>query len=117
MKHVCKVCSRSFENGFKLGGHPRVHNKSLESYKQDKGRRLYLIREFGHKCCICENPEWQSTPIPLELDHIDGNPANNVRENLRVICPNCHAQTDTYKGKNTGRKDIDFSERNQCTKI
>ena len=39
---------------------------------------------------------------PLELDHTDGNPLNNQLDNLRLICPNCHAQTETYKGKNMG---------------
>jgi 5-methylcytosine-specific restriction endonuclease McrA len=46
---------------------------------------------------------WCGKPVPLELDHIDGDPENNVRENLRLICPNCHAQTPTYKGKNVGK--------------
>lgn len=41
--------------------------------------------------------------IPLELDHIDGDHENNVEGNLRLICPNCHAQTPTYKNKNKGR--------------
>ena len=41
-------------------------------------------------------------PITLHSDHIDGNAANNVPENLRLICPNCHAQTPTYKNKNRG---------------
>jgi 5-methylcytosine-specific restriction endonuclease McrA len=40
--------------------------------------------------------------IPLELDHVDGNAGNNQIENLRVLCPNCHAQTPTAKGKNRG---------------
>jgi hypothetical protein len=45
---------------------------------------------------------------PIELDHIDGNCANNAKENLRLICPNCHAQTEFYKGANAGRfKDTD----------
>lgn len=42
-------------------------------------------------------------PIPIELDHIDGNPENNKSDNLRLICPNCHAQTPTYKGRNIGK--------------
>jgi hypothetical protein len=42
-------------------------------------------------------------PIPIELDHIDGNSDNNSAENLRLICPNCHAQTETYKVANKGK--------------
>jgi 5-methylcytosine-specific restriction endonuclease McrA len=39
-------------------------------------------------------------PAPIELDHINGNHHDNRLENLRILCPNCHAQTDTYRGKN-----------------
>lgn len=52
------------------------------------------------KCEICELTEWNSQPIPLELDHINGVNSDNRIENLRILCPNCHAQTDTYRGKN-----------------
>ena len=52
------------------------------------------------KCEICGNSEWCGKPIPLQLDHIDGNPHNHLLVNLRMICPNCHAQTETYCGKN-----------------
>jgi hypothetical protein len=44
--------------------------------------------------------------IPLEIHHVDGNPDNETKENLQILCPNCHAQTDTYKGKNMGRYDV-----------
>lgn len=43
-------------------------------------------------------------PIPLEIDHIDGNSDNDSKENLRVICLNCHGQTSTYRGKNRGKR-------------
>jgi hypothetical protein len=64
--------------------------------------RQRLIREniFEHKCCICNLNEWMGKLIPLELDHINGNHDDNCLENLRIICPNCHAQTDTYRAKN-----------------
>lgn len=40
--------------------------------------------------------------LPLEIDHIDGNSENNSEENLRLICPNCHSLTETYRGANRG---------------
>lgn len=64
--------------------------------------RKQLIRAglFEHKCYSCLNVEWMGAPIPLELDHIDGDRTNNLIENLRVLCPNCHSMTPTYRGKN-----------------
>ena len=67
--------------------------------------RLRLLREgvFAHECACCDNSGWQGAPIPLELDHIDGDRTNNALGNLRLLCPNCHAQTATYRGRNVGR--------------
>ena len=64
-----------------------------------------LIREgiLEHKCYRCGLTTWNNEPIPTELDHIDGNHYNNDLSNLTILCPNCHAQTDTYCGKNIGK--------------
>jgi hypothetical protein len=61
-----------------------------------------LLEKRGNRCEACGLSEWQGKPIPIELDHIDGNSDNNSEGNLRLICPNCHAQTETYKGANVG---------------
>jgi len=64
--------------------------------------KRYLLETYGHKCNKCKNIEWNNQPIPLELEHKDGNSENNSLNNVEMLCPNCHAQTPTYKGKNKG---------------
>lgn len=58
-----------------------------------------------YKCqnCGCDG-NWQNGIIALELDHIDGDNSNNELSNLRYLCPNCHALTPTYRGRNINRK-------------
>ena len=64
--------------------------------------RVYLVHKRGHRCEICGRTEWTGQPIPLVLDHIDGNHKNGLLTNLRLICPNCDALLPTYKGRNKG---------------
>ena len=69
--------------------------------------KLRLLDEGlkDHRCEVCRSTEWNRQPIPLHLDHINGDRRDNRFENLRLLCPNCHAQTDTYCGRNIGRYD------------
>lgn len=64
--------------------------------------RRYLLQVRNLECEICKNTTWQDKPISLEVHHKDGNSKNNDLGNLCLVCPNCHALTDSYKGKNRG---------------
>jgi len=74
-----------------------------------------IVRDFNllpWKCSCCSIENWQNKDITLELDHIDGSSYNCKLENLRLLCPNCHSQTDTFRGKgiNTGKKKVSDEE-------
>lgn len=78
----------------------------LDSNYQNTSRlkkRLIKAGILQEKCYICGITEWMKLPAPLELDHINGDRRNNRKENLRLLCPNCHAQTSNYRGKNIKR--------------
>lgn len=66
------------------------------------GLKRRLKHELGweHVCAVCKLTEWNGREIPLQIDHINGDHWDNTITNLRFLCPNCHAQTDTYCGKN-----------------
>lgn len=70
-------------------------NYTPKAFKND------ILEEQDTKCAICGcTPEHNGKPLVFVLDHIDGDASNNKRENLRMVCPNCDSQLDTFKSKN-----------------
>ena len=63
-----------------------------------KRKRVKL--EQNEKCAKCGLSHWMNEKLSLEVDHIDGDRQNDVRENLEALCPNCHSLTPTWRGRN-----------------
>ena len=72
-----------------------VKNKTCNTARLKN--RLYESGLKKEECEECsQGPGWNGKKLIMHLDHIDGDPSNNTIENLRILCPNCHSQTETY---------------------
>lgn len=116
---VCKYCGKEF--------YPRYSSKGLfcslgcsAKYRKEEAYKQYLknpndnfgiknmrwvkpfiLKEQNNKCAICGMLDvWNNKKLIFILDHINGRADDNKRNNLRLICPNCDSQLDTYKSKN-----------------
>lgn len=72
----------------------------------DRNSKMYLISVHGEKCMKCgwdEVNQWTGK-VPIELNHIDGNPENHSLSNLELLCPNCHSLSEFTKSRGKGRK-------------
>lgn len=99
-KYCCNACQHEYQQ-------KQLFAKIRTLGKKPKGvgtipMKNFLIATRGHKCKLCKLTHWRNQPMPLVLDHIDGNADNWKLTNLRLICNNCDSLTATYKGRNRG---------------
>lgn len=104
IQYTNKYCSNKCQAEFQSNEKIRLWLEEGKDWKKQipAWAKRHLANIHGYKCSVCGISEYNGKPITLECDHIDGHHWNNKVENLRLICPNCHSQTDTYKAKNTG---------------
>ena len=106
-KHgYCKLCGREkYKIEYLKRWKERKETGHDSFYKITDIVRTYLLEKCGSECSECGwdkiNPK--SKKCPLHIDHIDGDHKNSHESNLRVLCPNCHALTETYGPLNNGR--------------
>lgn len=98
-KFFCSVRKWHSENLFK------DFSNSTEQLPSNHSLKLHFLKKMApdiNNCKICNiSNVWENKTLVLQLDHIDGNKKNNLLSNLRLVCPNCHSQTDTFVRKNT----------------
>lgn len=97
------------EKAYQLASESR--RQPFENLSSKSWVRKRLLADRGKQCEICKITDWLDAPISFEIDHIDGNNQNNQLENLRILCPNCHSQTPTFRRRKrpsdaTGRHPI-----------
>ena len=113
MKVKCAHCNTETDNPKYCNNKCQVAERKKIKIKQlleagcsttvnHRTARQYFIIQSKNTCQICGLSKWLNEPIPLVLDHIDGNPTNNALSNFRVICNNCDAISPFYKSKNRG---------------
>ena len=83
--------------------------KDWQDYTRSAHLKKNLLKERGHKCEKCLNSEWMGSPIAIEIHHIDGESTNNHIHNLQLLCPNCHALTDNWRGR-AAKKEVIVSQ-------
>lgn len=111
-KNQCLYCTNITTNIFCNSSCQSSYRKKIIEQRIENGDtslnvkqyKKYLIEKYGEKCMECE---WNrihpiTGKVPIELEHIDGDSENNRLDNLKILCPNCHSLTPTYKALNMG---------------
>ena len=111
----CEYCGEQFKKKYQGNTSNRYCNRDChqahiitEKIKSGEYTRnsamTYFKRFTDYKCSCCGISEWNGKEIRLQIDHIDGNNKNDIVENFRYLCPNCHTQTETWGVRNVSKE-------------
>ncbi|WP_420846502.1 HNH endonuclease [Nocardioides solisilvae] len=97
-------CQRAVERRERVAGWLETGDAPHAGTAKGHDIRRHIGEEQQGLCALCARPGvWNGRPLVLVLDHIDGDSENNRLENLRLVCPHCDSQLDTFKARNPGR--------------
>jgi len=99
--YACKYCSRKCQREYEWECRKKIIEDDGKSPNERQAKK-YLLETREHRCSVCGLEEWMNQPIPLIMDHINGNPTDHRIINLRLVCGNCDMQLPTSRGKNKG---------------
>jgi len=97
-----KYCSQEcfHQHGWETFTRPSIEKGTFSPLRHNRPAfQRFLTERDGYKCSGCGVSEWNGKRLSFDIDHIDGNPKNDLPKNLRFLCPNCHRQTDTWGRK------------------
>ena len=103
-KYCSIKCQQEYQSKLKYRDYLNNQDNYKDAEMNPRWIKKHILLEQGGVCSICGIEQiWNEKELHFILDHIDGNARNNIRTNLRLICPNCDSQLDTYKSRNIGR--------------
>lgn len=108
-----KFCNNVCQGNYKWINETIVRIENGEVPSGSPALKKYLIETRGETCEECgQGSTWNNKALVLQLDHVDGDSDNNFPKNLRLLCPNCHAQTETFGNGGKGSRYKKSTKRN-----
>jgi len=98
-----KYCGINCSAKHRSNEHKRKFWEGLLPRIERPTARKYLAEKRGYNCEVCGISDHNGKALTLQVDHINGDPSNDHPTNLRLICPNCHSQTEFLGAANKGR--------------